>query len=275
MTWRVVAAIAAKDLRAALRSPAVTVPIVVVPLVVLALLPALFAVALSFAPLQGEMLADLQDVLERMPPQLLARLPDEGDLARLAALAFGYLLAPLYLIVPLMVSSVVAADSFVGEKERGTLEPLLHTPATDHELLLGKMLAAWLPALAAGAIGFVVAVVATDLATWSLVGGPLLPNALWWTLALWVGPAAAALGLAVTVLVSARVQTFQAAYQLGGVLVLPVIALLLSQVAGLLVLSSGLAFGIGAVAWTSCGLLLGLGARSFSRDRLWTGRAPE
>ena len=40
----------------------------------------------------------------------------------------GYLLAPLFLIVPLMVSAVLAADAFAGEKERRTLESLLHLP---------------------------------------------------------------------------------------------------------------------------------------------------
>ena len=40
----------------------------------------------------------------------------------------GYLLAPLFLIVPLMVSAVLAADAFAGEKERRTLEALLHLP---------------------------------------------------------------------------------------------------------------------------------------------------
>ena len=39
-----------------------------------------------------------------------------------------YLFAPMYLIVPMMVSAVIAADSFVGERERKTLEALLHTP---------------------------------------------------------------------------------------------------------------------------------------------------
>ena len=40
----------------------------------------------------------------------------------------GYLLAPLFLIVPLMVSAVLAADAFAGEKERRTMESLLHLP---------------------------------------------------------------------------------------------------------------------------------------------------
>ena len=48
----------------------------------------------------------------------------------------GYLLAPLFLIVPLMVSAVLAADAFAGEKERKTLESLLHLPDRGPRALL-------------------------------------------------------------------------------------------------------------------------------------------
>src|SRR5437899_975668 len=47
---------------------------------------------------------------------------------QLVVLVLGYLLAPLFLIVPLMLSSVLAADAFAGEKERRTLETLLLVP---------------------------------------------------------------------------------------------------------------------------------------------------
>jgi len=41
---------------------------------------------------------------------------------------------------PITVSLVVALESFVGEKERGTIEPLLSTPFLDWQLYLGKLL---------------------------------------------------------------------------------------------------------------------------------------
>ena len=42
-------------------------------------------------------------------------------------LILGYLIAPLFLILPLVISCVIAAEAFVGEKERKTLEALLYT----------------------------------------------------------------------------------------------------------------------------------------------------
>jgi uncharacterized membrane protein SpoIIM required for sporulation/ABC-type transport system involved in multi-copper enzyme maturation permease subunit len=48
---------------------------------------------------------------------------------------------------PISISLVIALETFVGEKERRSLEPLLSTPLTNTELYIGKMLAAMLPPL--------------------------------------------------------------------------------------------------------------------------------
>jgi ABC-type transport system involved in multi-copper enzyme maturation permease subunit len=55
----------------------------------------------------------------------------------------------LYMLgIPALVPSVIAAYSVVGEREQGTLEPVLTTPIRREELLLGKAVAALLPSLA-------------------------------------------------------------------------------------------------------------------------------
>jgi ABC-2 type transport system permease protein len=55
----------------------------------------------------------------------------------------------LYMLgIPALVPSVVAAYSIVGERQQGTLEPVLTTPIRREELLLGKALAALLPSIA-------------------------------------------------------------------------------------------------------------------------------
>jgi len=51
---------------------------------------------------------------------------------------------------PISISLVIALETFVGEKERRSLEPLLSTPLTNTELYIGKTLAAMIPPLASG-----------------------------------------------------------------------------------------------------------------------------
>lgn len=50
---------------------------------------------------------------------------------------------------PISISLVIALETFVGEKERRSLEPLLSTPLTNTELYIGKTLAAMIPPLVA------------------------------------------------------------------------------------------------------------------------------
>lgn len=57
---------------------------------------------------------------------------------------------------PLSFSLVIALETFVGEKERNSLEPLLNTPISDASLYLGKLLAATLPPLLASYLGMTV-----------------------------------------------------------------------------------------------------------------------
>ena len=76
---------------------------------------------------------------------------------RYGAPVVGERLIPFLLMVvgffPVSVSLVIALESFVGEKERHSLEPLLSSPLTDAQLYLGKMLAAMLPPLLAAYLG--------------------------------------------------------------------------------------------------------------------------
>src|SRR5579863_3338994 len=53
----------------------------------------------------------------------------------------------LLLLIPVITPSTLAAYSIVGEREQGTLEPLLTTPIRRQEFILGKAAAVMLPSL--------------------------------------------------------------------------------------------------------------------------------
>jgi uncharacterized membrane protein SpoIIM required for sporulation len=69
-------------------------------------------------------------------------------------------LVPFLLMVvgyfPITVSLVIALESFVGEKERGTIEPLLVTPLTDRQLFMGKLMAGTAAPLVTSYLGMTV-----------------------------------------------------------------------------------------------------------------------
>jgi ABC-type Na+ efflux pump permease subunit len=251
-----------------LRSKAIIIPMIVVPLIMLIILPATMALVPSLALSPGSPMAGMQEFMDRTPPGLRQSLAGLDEAQTLMVLTLVYFMAPLYLILPLMVSSVVAADSFAGEKERKTLEALLYTPTTDRELYLGKWLSAWLPAMGVALGGFVVYTVVANAAAWPIMGRIFFPNAMWLVLVVWVAPAVAALGLGVTALISARVRGFQEAYQLGGVVVLPVVALVIAQATGVMYLNTWLVLMLGLGLWLVDAILLCASLAVFRREKV-------
>lgn len=256
-------AVVHRDLLAVRRSKPVMIPLLALPVLLLVAVPLFLGVAARAAPA-----TDVDSFLAAIPGDLGRPVLDLPEEERLLVLVYGYLLAPLFLVVPLMVSSVLAADAFAGEKERRTLEALLHLPVDHRDLFAAKLLGAFLPAVAISWLGFAAFAVVANAVSWPVVGRVFVPTTLWLAMILWVGPAVAALGLAVVVRVSARARTVQEANQIGGVVVLPLIFTVVGQASGVLLVSLPVAVGIGACSWLVAGVLVAGGARRFTRDHL-------
>src|SRR5690606_20505744 len=157
---------------------------------------------------------------------------------------------------------------FAGEKERKTLEALLYTPTSDGELYFAKVLSPWLAALGVTILALIGYSIVVNFVASPIVGRIFFPNLMWIALTLWVSPAAAGLGLGVMVLVSSRVNTFQEAYQLGGVVVVPILLLLFGQLGGVIFFSLPFVLFVGLVLWLIDLALLWFGARVFARSEL-------
>ena len=216
----------------------------------------------------GSDLEDLATLIASAPAGLQRELAPYSIEQQTVVFFLVYMLAPMFLILPLMVASVIAADSFAGERERRTLEALLYTPTTDRELFVGKLLSSWIPAIVVALAGFLLYIVMANAAAWSTMGQIFFPNWMWVVLVLWVAPAAAGLGLSSMVLVSARAQGFQDAYQTGGLIVLPLLLLVFGQVTGLMYFSVWLVLLLGLLLWAIDAALIWFGSRTFRRGRL-------
>jgi len=120
-----------------------------------------------FALMRREMWDTLRDwrmvvpivILTLFFPVLMSFVADQALdwVARYGAPIVGERMLPFLLMVvgffPISFSLVIALETFVGEKERRSLEPLLATPLTDSQLYLGKTLAAMIPPLLAAYLG--------------------------------------------------------------------------------------------------------------------------
>ena len=271
MNARTLKAIATKDLLEVRQNKAAWMPMVIVPLIFVLLIPLGMILAPQYANIPLEQFtadSDLEVFLANMPPSLLQTLEGLDALQSMLVMMLGYMFAPMFLIFPLMFSTVIAAESFAGERERKTMESLLYTPATDGELFMGKVLAAFVPAMLLSWGSYLGYIVVVNTASFPLFGRIWFPLPSWWPLMLWIAPALALLGISATVLISMRTHTFMGAYQLSSSLVLLVVVLMGGQLAGVLYLSVGVGLLVGLVLWLVAAGLTVQAVRSFNRTRL-------
>jgi len=266
--WRAMRAMIGKDLLQVRQNKMIWLPMVILPLLIQVIMP-LVMVLLPQVANESEF-DDLAPLLAALPAGARQAIEALSMREQWVVFASNYLFAPMFLIVPLMVSSILASDSFAGEKERHTLEALFYTPVSDVELYVAKLLMAWLPAIAISVGSFVTCGIVVNAAGYGIVGRLFFPAPHWWPMVFWLAPAMSLLGLGVTVLISSRAKTAMQAQQMGGVLVLPVVALMAGQSAGLLFLGSGLIWGIGALVWIIGLWLAWVGGKTFSRSAMIT-----
>jgi ABC-type Na+ efflux pump permease subunit len=179
----------------------------------------------------------------------------------------------LPLLIPVFVPAILAAYAVVGEREQGTLEPVLTTPVSRVEFLLGKAAAIFVPAIGISYLMFGVFVAITQFAATPAVAtavlhAPQLPAALVfipllaaWTI--WVGLA-----------ISARATDTRVAQQLSILASLPPVAVaaLMSfeVISPTFAVAAALAGGLLVIDGVACFVV----ARLFDRERLITGTEP-
>jgi ABC-2 type transport system permease protein len=175
----------------------------------------------------------------------------------------------LFLLLPVMGAMSIATYSIIGEKTSRSLEALLATPIRTDELLLAKSLAAALPTVLATWVAF-----ALFAGLVRLLGGPLVTayalDAAAWAMILLMTPLVALLGLGMAVLVSARANDPRSAQQVGAVVVLPLVALVVAQAAGLLLVGLPLIIAASVVLVVLDIAVLSLGVRIFNRETILT-----
>lgn len=179
--------------------------------------------------------------------------------------------ALLYLLaIPAIVPGIVAAYAVVGEREQGTLEPVLTTPVSRAELLVGKALAALVPSVLVA-----YAVYAVFLACVRLFADPAVASALlrWPEILAQVlfTPLIAAWSIWIGLAISARSKDIRVAQQLGALACLPTVAVtslvafnVISPSFGLALAAAALLLVLDVAGWRVVSAM-------FNRERLITG----
>jgi len=175
----------------------------------------------------------------------------------------------MFLMMPVVIPVTIAAFSIIGEKEQKSLEPLLATPVRVTELLLGKTLAAVVPALLATWLSFAIFIGgAYLLASPALLRSLLTPM---WLLAFFImAPLFCILSVAIGVVISSKVNDTRVAQQIGGLLVLPLVALAMLQTFGKVLYTTQTFASACVVLAVVDALVIRFGSKFFQRETILT-----
>ena len=250
-----------KDMRSVTSNKQVFAVLLIVPIVLTIALPSIFVFVISFAP---DAASDFQKLLDMLP------VPngEYSQQQQIFSLILNQIMPSFFLIIPIMASSVMAASSFVGEKEKHTLETLLYSPLSLGRLFQSKILAGFSVGMMISYSSFAAMLLVMELESFFLTGNLLLPAASWLAIMLLIAPAISLIAIAVTVRSSAKAQTIEEAQQRAVFLIFPILALLIGQFTGIILISAGLLWGVGIVLAALAILLVKRAAGNFTYEKL-------
>ncbi len=262
-----VSALVHKELTELWRNRSALLPVLMVALVSM-VLP--FFVGLAVPRLTGEGLASDSDLVDALAQagEELPRALQLSDEAAVQAFVFNRFIT-LLLLVPVTGAITFAGHSLVGEKLGRSLEPLLASPITTFELLVGKVLGALIPSLLVMLATFGVYLTGIGLFAEPGVLGAMITRRTV-LLVFGLGPLASLVALQVGVLVSARVNDPRTAQQFGALLILPLTGMFIAQMTGIFVLTIPMTLLVMAALAAIWLLLVGLGVVLFDRETILT-----
>lgn len=276
MNKSVIKSIVKKDFRSILSSKRTWMPMIIISTLLCIIMPIAFSYfgtnTNSFESGQGES-------IKKMINMMFSHIPDgkmKTELLQLHTAGkqftfffLNFMLISIFLMVTVINSMVTSTSSFVGEKERGTLETLLFSPISIKELFIAKVLASFVPSISITYIAYLLSFTIVNAINYHIYHMIFMFNTMWIILMFWVIPSLVLLIILFNVLISAKVKTYQEAQQFGGLLVLPVVGLVVSQSSGLFLISPVLLLVVGGILFILDILLLSFISKFNQRNSLF------
>ena len=233
-------AIIYKDLRNIIDNKRMLSVMLIIPLVFTIFLPSVFVLIIAFTPIDSP---DFKQLLDILPQSMQA-----GDLRQsLIGLLLNSVLPIFFLIIPIMAATVMAAGSFVGEKEKRTLETLLYSPLSLKQIFNAKISASFILSMMVSLASFIIMTLVVEIELVLTTGAMVLPNIGWLVVMLIIAPAISMLAITIIVRGSAKAQSFEESQQRSVFLILPIILLAAGHFTGILLIGLWLLLAIGIV----------------------------
>ena len=251
-----------KDIRSVTANKNLFMALLIVPLMMTVILPSIFMAIVAFTPMDSP---DFQELITILPEEMMQGADLQESIIRLL---LNNIVPVFFLLIPIMAASVVAASSFVGEKEKRTLETLLYCPLSLRQIFSAKVIASLALSQFVSLLSFAAMSLVVQTEVFFITGRLMLPGLNWLVLLLLVSPAVSLVAITLIVRGSAKAKTMEESQQRGVFLILPVILLAAGQFTGLMALSAWLLLGVGALCAAVGLVLLRRSSASFHYEKL-------
>ncbi|TFF87710.1 MAG: ABC transporter permease [Promethearchaeota archaeon] len=214
-----------KDWSENIKIKEIFLPIIFLPIIFTIGMPILMLIGVLFDP------AEYTSAFSYFPLELLNIPPYYNDYLRAASLMIKMLIMPFFLLIPGLLPSVIASDSFAGEKERKTMESLLLLPISKSELIIGKVLTSFIPSVIVNFICFLMNGLTVNLMLLPHLEGNILlfSDVTFLLMVSILAPILAFLNILIAIIISSRSKNLKSAQSINGALVLPIISVLFIQ----------------------------------------------
>ena len=250
-----------KDIRSVSSNRNLFMALLIVPIIMTVVLPSIFMLIIGLTPMESP---DFQELLAILPESMFG-----GDLrAALIKLLLNNIIPVFYLMIPVMAASVTAASSFIGEKEKRTLETLLYCPLSLKQIFAAKVMASLILSQFVSIVSFVAMTLVVQTEVWFITGSLALPGLNWLILLVLVSPAFSLVAITLIVRISAKSKSVEESQQRTVFLIIPIILLAVGQFSGVLLISEWLLLGIGILCTAIGYLLLRRSSEDFHYEKL-------
>jgi ABC-type Na+ efflux pump permease subunit len=245
MNWRRVWALVKKDIIEFSKSKYVLSVIILMPLLFALLFP--FTSVLPIAKLDPSEFGE--ESIGGFVSTLFDKVIENWDTLHpqtqtLILLSYAMFIAVL--LLPIIIPAVTASETVVGEKERKTMEAILASPMSESEIVIGKIISSFLPSVIGTLVASITYMLFIDILLYPYLGFILFPDLLSMVFVLVISPLISIISVELMIMVSTRVTSVRDAYQIGSLVVLPLIMLIVVEMFGLLM--NSIATLIGSIA---------------------------
>ncbi|MDR1774152.1 MAG: hypothetical protein LBR30_04715 [Clostridioides sp.] len=224
-----------KDIHTIMKNKKIIGLMCLVPLVLTIIMPTIFIIAVKNSNIEVSVFFKIFEKTLKISMDKLSLIEQKKFIVDF----FIYSILPIFfMLIPTMVSTIVSANSFVGEREKGTLETLFLAPVRVRDIFIAKVKVSILFSSGLNIAIFVIMSIALNIVLYACGFEFFFPNTKWIILLIIASLAITILSTTFVIKKSKNSDSVEEAQQAAVFVILPIIGIVVGQFTGFLFIST-------------------------------------